>query len=434
MKKRKTHEEYVEELANVNQNIIVVGHYVNYLTKILHKCKLDGHEWYAIPSNTLKGHGCPMCSGSVRITHDEYIVKVKDINPDIEVVDTYVSSIVAILHRCKKDGYEWFARPSTILRGIGCPVCSDPPKAIGPAPEYKNSIWSSPHKEYFSRYLTEHQMKSYMPHSGKLIEIVCPDCGRKKMIKPTQLVTYGLGCVCGDKISFANKFVLDVLTQLKLSVTPEYTPEWSMRKRYDDYIETYNLIVENHGIQHYVESKLGNQSLCDIQNNDLLKQAMAKENGIQHYIVLDCRYSSLEWIKNSIMSSQLPEILNFTEADIDWAQAARFASTNLIKEAANMYNSGISVKDIGQAMKISLTSIRKWLHLATEMQWCNYDGRATMMKFYDTLKKRVLCVELNLTFDSVVDASKFISKSKSQVADCCLRPWTTAGGYHWQYI
>ena len=288
MSKRKTHEEYVDEVVNANKNIIVVGHYINFATKILHKCKLDGCEWYAAPGNILSGHGCPVCSGNRHITHDEYVIKVKDINSNIEVVDKYISSNVAILHRCKNDNHEWFARPSTILRGMGCPVCSNPPKAIGPAPEYKNSIWSSPHKEYFSRFLTEEQMKGYMPHSAKLIEVICPDCKHKRMIKPTQLATYGLGCVCGDGISFANKFVLNVLTQLKLSVIPEYSAEWSIKKRYDDYIEEYNLIVENHGIQHYEESKLGNQKLCDVQSNDLFKQMIAQENGIQYYIILDC--------------------------------------------------------------------------------------------------------------------------------------------------
>ena len=47
--KKKTHEEYVVEVAKANPNIEVIGTYINIKTKILHRCKIDGYEWYATP-------------------------------------------------------------------------------------------------------------------------------------------------------------------------------------------------------------------------------------------------------------------------------------------------------------------------------------------------------------------------------------------------
>ena len=44
MGSKKTHEEYVAEVAAININIEVVGTYVNAKTKILHRCKVDDHE------------------------------------------------------------------------------------------------------------------------------------------------------------------------------------------------------------------------------------------------------------------------------------------------------------------------------------------------------------------------------------------------------
>ena len=49
MPKRKTHEQFIDELYLINSNIEVLGTYINNRTKILCKCKIDEHEWMARP-------------------------------------------------------------------------------------------------------------------------------------------------------------------------------------------------------------------------------------------------------------------------------------------------------------------------------------------------------------------------------------------------
>lgn len=61
MPKKKTHEEYVNEVNKINPNIEVIDRYVNTNTKILHHCKIDDCTWYAVPRNILNGKGCPQC-------------------------------------------------------------------------------------------------------------------------------------------------------------------------------------------------------------------------------------------------------------------------------------------------------------------------------------------------------------------------------------
>ena len=58
-----------------------------------------------------------------RKTHEEYVLELEKTNPKIEVIDKYINNHKKILHRCKIDGYEWLARPSSILSGQGCPSC-----------------------------------------------------------------------------------------------------------------------------------------------------------------------------------------------------------------------------------------------------------------------------------------------------------------------
>lgn len=123
--KRKTHEQYVKELKEINPNIIPLTRYNGALTPILHKCLIDGYEWMARPANTLSGKGCPKCGGSAKKTHEEYVREVSIINPDVVVVGHYIDAKTPILHMCKVDGNKWFVAPTDILSGKGCPQCKE---------------------------------------------------------------------------------------------------------------------------------------------------------------------------------------------------------------------------------------------------------------------------------------------------------------------
>ena len=64
-------------------------------------------------------------------------------------------------------------------------------------------------------------------------------------------------------------------------------------------------IIENHGEQHYIHrGTFKSKSLEDEQRNDVYKKTLARQNGVIHYIVLDCRESNVSWIKKSILNSQ----------------------------------------------------------------------------------------------------------------------------------
>lgn len=120
---RKTHNEYVKEIILLYPNIKVIGTYISANTPILHKCLVDEYEWLAKPTNILCGKGCPKCGGTMQKSHEEYVYEVLQVNPDIEVVGMYINSKTPILHKCKIDEYKWYAYPSNILKGRGCPQC-----------------------------------------------------------------------------------------------------------------------------------------------------------------------------------------------------------------------------------------------------------------------------------------------------------------------
>lgn len=121
--KIKTNEQYINELKIINPYISPLEPYIGANIPILHKCLIDEYEWYLTPANALFGKGCPKCAGNIKKTHSEYVNEIAIINSNIEVVEEYINAYTPILHRCKIDGCEWRARPSDILGGKGCPQC-----------------------------------------------------------------------------------------------------------------------------------------------------------------------------------------------------------------------------------------------------------------------------------------------------------------------
>lgn len=126
----KTHEQYVKEVADINPDIIVVGKYINARTPIKHYCKKHNILWNPYPDSILRGVGCKECGNEKTRdknikSHDKYVKDLHIANPNIEVIEEYRGANIAILHRCKIDGYIWMARPVNTLFGKGCPQCNE---------------------------------------------------------------------------------------------------------------------------------------------------------------------------------------------------------------------------------------------------------------------------------------------------------------------
>lgn len=129
MAKKKTHEEYVAELAEKNPDIEVIGEYINAKTKILHHCLLHDVYWYITPDSALnKASGCPECAKekfhfATTKTRDEYIAELNEKNPNLELIGEYLGSKVSTTHLCKTHNVIFDTTPDTAFRGGGCQYC-----------------------------------------------------------------------------------------------------------------------------------------------------------------------------------------------------------------------------------------------------------------------------------------------------------------------
>lgn len=277
MGKSKTHEEYVAQVVEVNPNVKVMGKYYDSKTKILHKCEIDGNEWLALPTNILKGHGCPKCMkrnlhNRFVKTQDKYINELPKVNPNIEVVGQYVNAKTPILHRCKIDGYKWMVSPDSILRGTGCPVCS--------------GVKKKTHEEYVA------EMKSINPdidvlecYINALTPILhkCLIDGHEWEITPHD-VLQGKGCpICN--CSLGERKVKSYLNDHNIKFIPQYTFDDCRNVKvlpFDFYLPEYNILVEYDGIQHFepVEHFGGEKHFLDVKKRDAIKTNYCNTNNI----------------------------------------------------------------------------------------------------------------------------------------------------------
>ena len=72
--RKKSQEQFVLEMRNVNSNIEIIGKYIDDSTKVGCRCLICGNIWSSKPTHLLQKHGCPNCmksNGEDRI--EEYL-------------------------------------------------------------------------------------------------------------------------------------------------------------------------------------------------------------------------------------------------------------------------------------------------------------------------------------------------------------------------
>ncbi len=286
----KTHEQYVSEIAEKNPNIKVVDTYINNEKKIKHKCLICRYEWITRPDVILRGGGCPQCANikkqlSLTKTNDEYVFELKQINPNIELIDIYNGSNTKIKHHCLVCGHIWFVTPNSILHGTGCPECDRNRK-------------KRTHEEYVYKVsLINQDVEVVEQYNGSFIPILhkCKLDDFEWMAYPNNILN-GQSCPkCneskGEKAiaNWLNKNNILYESQKRFNDCRDKNP-----LPFDFYLPDYNICIEYQGIQHYESIEyFGGQTTFESQVlRDNIKKEYCKKNNIilleiPYYVNLD---------------------------------------------------------------------------------------------------------------------------------------------------
>ena len=121
---RKTHEQFVEELKNINSDISVLSYYTSAKEKVDCSCNICDFKWRATPDNLLHGrHGCPQCAGNMKLTHETFVKEIFEKSPTLKILSQYSCSANKVDVECLVCGRIWSARAGHLLNGCGCIKC-----------------------------------------------------------------------------------------------------------------------------------------------------------------------------------------------------------------------------------------------------------------------------------------------------------------------
>lgn len=367
------------------------------------------------------------------LTNEEFLKKLEDKNIKYVPLEEYGGQYVKIKWQCCNNSSHIFEiAPRSILDGkAGCPYCSHRKVFVG-----ETDMWTT-NPELASMLKNPDDGYRYFATGGQKVDWICPCCGLELNKTINNVNMYGLACPrCSDGISFSEKFVYELFNQLDCDFIHDRTTDWSNGKRYDFYIPLMNLIVETNGVQHYsssfvrIHSETRNARTLDEElANDEYKKQLALSNGIEHYIVLDCSKSDSDYIKASILDSELSVL--FDLSNVDWHKCFNATNTSNVVLCANLWNDGMkSTQDISDYTGIHISSVISNLKKAAKSGLCDF---VTNYKKNKSRYKPVLCVETQKTYECI-QRVKDDNYCPTSISNCCSGKRDIAYGMHWRFV
>jgi len=131
LKKTKSHDKFIEEVSEIfGDKINIISKYESANKQIKLKCNDCDNEWETKASHLIhEKSGCPKCVAiergfKSRKSHEEFVLEMKHLNKDYEVIGNYETATKKIEIKCKVCDNSWKSIPNSLLRGVGCPYCN----------------------------------------------------------------------------------------------------------------------------------------------------------------------------------------------------------------------------------------------------------------------------------------------------------------------
>lgn len=445
-----THEEYVEKINELfDGNIVVLGHYKNMNTKILHKCNKHNYEYMMNPIHALRRQGCKLCGYEIT---SEKRTKPLDVflrqlhekrGNEYSYISGYVnSSTNATFRHNMADGtyHDFVMTPNSMISSkYNCPCCSG-------YQVYKGYNDFNTKRPELAQYLVNYQDGyKYTEWSSEELEWKCPSCGNIMKKKISYISKYGVTCPrCDDGYSYPNKFIYNSLLQIENQLDfldREYRPDWCKYKYkdkncygiYDIYFEKNNkkFVIEmdgglGHGNRSYTNSKTNRDELIF---RDKEKDRLASEHNIK-VIRIDCNYETndrYQFILNNILKSELSNILDLSK--VNFNQSNTQSQQSLFIKAVELWNLGENISQIKSELHIHESTVTSYLKSALKYNMCDYSVKESRRRSYSNA---VVCITTGKEFKAIVDGAKYYNIDPGDISKCCRRASTFGGWYNGQ--
>lgn len=381
-------------------------------------------------------------------THEQYIKQLSEMNPNLVALSEYKGALSPIKVKCLLCGYEWVAKRANDLIRKNCIKCLNCHNFI--PDKNDTSYFSVAYPEFADWLVNKDEGFRFKKKSDVKTDWICPNCGEiVKQIPFRNIARFKhVPCKkCSDGVSYPNKVMYNLLTQLHVDFKPEYSPKWIAPKRYDFYIPSKEIIIEMDGaIGH------GNKSFTGERDNNLLeidkyKDSKAKEHNIE-VIRIDAKESDIDYISKNIIASKMASF--FDLSNIDWNLIEKESFSSLQMKAIRLWEESHSIPHIINELKLARITILKYLNKGAKNGMCSYDakeqyhlsGLKNIEKAYSANRVKIVCLETGQVFESFREANKWLGYAETNhtIADYLKNRLQSAGKHpvtkeklHWMY-
>lgn len=292
MPKKKTHEEFVEEVKLMNPSIEITSQYLTSNKKVNCKCSIDGYEWDITPNQLLKGYGCPICKNRrIRYTSKTLQEKLNSYNKNIDIIGKFINVNTSVKCECRICNYIWNVKPNDLLNGGGCPRCNKCERYT--TDTFKDIMFTIDNSiEIMGEYI----------NAFTKIKCRCKTCSHMWYSRPNNLLNE-YGCPNCSK-SKGEIRIERFITKYNFQFEPQYKCQdlkgvHNGLLSYDFYLPKYNMFIEYQGQFHDGTIKGDLQSETELkiqQEHDRRKSEYAKENNIELLEIWYWDYENIERI------------------------------------------------------------------------------------------------------------------------------------------
>lgn len=296
---RKTHEKFMSQMNEINNNIEILTKYEKDNIKIKCRCKICGFEWESKPSNLLQGKGCKQCHFNnmkmLKIKpHEQFVSELYEINKDIKVLSKYYGRQNKVDCECLIHNEKFSMTGGHLLSGeTGCKACIDIKNHLGKLKSHEQFVeelfYISPNIEVIGKY----------DGAKNNVEVKCLKCGHIWSPVADSLL-HGYGCPC-CKRSKGEEKIEKYLTDNNIKFESQKKfPDLrnTLPLSYDFYLPEHNALIEYQGQFHDgTTSMIIKEKYFDKQQkNDKLKRDYAKNYGYNLLEIWYYDFNNLESI------------------------------------------------------------------------------------------------------------------------------------------
>lgn len=298
MAKKLTTKEFIEKARQIHGNKYDYSkvEYKNSSTKICIICPEHGEFWQ-VPNDHLRGHGCSKCYGNEKMTIETFIEKARKVHGNkydyskVEYTGNNKSKICII---CPEHG-EFWQKANAHLNGQGCPKC------------YNNILKTT--EQFIKQAKIIHGNKydySKVEYKGNKIKIciICPKHGEFWQVPISHLQGYGCQKCALKAISEKNKLSTEEFIEKakkvhgdkydysKVEYIDSKTPVIITCKKHGEFCQIPNYHLSGNGcpkcgIEELIQENKLYELLLNELNCDIIRQKKFKWLKYKNFLKLD---------------------------------------------------------------------------------------------------------------------------------------------------